>query len=154
MAYSSTLYLAAESPSAPYASMPPGTDRSVSPFSLDLRVARTSKANLFVVGSDRMVANVLSVAVPNMAQCTVIRCKDGRLLLPPVSLRPGTLVVRDVEALTADDQRELLEWMDAVQYRTQVISTTSRPLLERVEAGDFNDTLYYRLNKIYVELSE
>ena len=156
MEYSSTLYFAAESPTAPYASIPPRADDwSVSPsLHIDLRVARSSKANLFLVGTDRLIANVLSVAVPDLNQGAVIRSKGGRLLLPPVSSRLRTVVVRDVDGLTPEEQNGLLEWMDAVQHRTQVVSTTAAPLLERVDAGTFNDTLYYRLNKIYVELSE
>ena len=154
--YSPTLYLAAEFPTAPYTSMPPrGEDWTVSPsLHIDLRIARSTRANLFLVGADPLVSNALRVVVPDLNHGTVIRRRGGRLLLPPASSRLGTVVVHDVDTLTPDDQYGLLDWMDAVQYRTQVVSTTSAPMLMRVEAGAFNDTLYYRLNKIYVDLSE
>jgi DNA-binding NtrC family response regulator len=34
-----------------------------------------------------------------------------------------------------------------------VVSTTSAPLLPRVEAGEFNATLFYRLNTVCVDVT-
>jgi transcriptional regulator of acetoin/glycerol metabolism len=45
------------------------------------------------------------------------------------------------------------EWL-ASSNRPQVVSTASAPLLPLVEAGVFNDALYYRLNTVYIDLSE
>ena len=154
MEYSPTLYLAAEFPAAPTSMPPRGDDWTISPsLQFDLKVARATRANLFLVGSDPLVSNVLRAVVPDLNQGAVIRRPGGQLQLPPASSRPGTVVVRDVDTLTPDDQCGLLAWMDAVQHTTQVVSTTSAPLLMQVEMGAFNDTLYYRLNKIYIELS-
>jgi transcriptional regulator of acetoin/glycerol metabolism len=54
--------------------------------------------------------------------------------------------------LTLEEQRRLLEWLQETAGRTRVVSTTSAPLLPLVEDGVFLDTLYYRLNTVYVEL--
>jgi len=54
--------------------------------------------------------------------------------------------------LTMAEQRQLLEWLDAPATRMQVISTASMPMLPRVEARTFDETLYYRLNTIYIDL--
>jgi len=56
------------------------------------------------------------------------------------------LVLRDAPALSRDDQRRLLAWMDGKGSRTQVIATASRPLFPLVAAGLFENALYYRLN--------
>jgi transcriptional regulator of acetoin/glycerol metabolism len=64
------------------------------------------------------------------------------------------MVIQDVDMLTTGEQRRLLEWLDGANIRTQVISTASTPLLARVEARTFNETLYYRLNTTYIDLFE
>ena len=37
--------------------------------------------------------------------------------------------------------------------RTQVISTSRRPLISMVVGGDFLPSLYYRLNMVYIDLT-
>ena len=97
---------------------------------------------------------LVSLLVPDANPSVMIRRQDGGLLLPPATARPSTVVVRDVDALTADEQRALLAWLDSGESRTQVVSTASAPVLPLVEAGAFNDALYYRLNTVYINLSE
>jgi hypothetical protein len=120
----------------------------------ELSVARSSRANLLLVASDDLVVKLIRFVVPDLNQAATIRCQDGQLWLPPASFRFATVVVRDVEALTRDEQRRLCEWLHSGSNRTQVVSTSSAPLLTLVETGIFNDALYYRLNEIYVDLSE
>jgi transcriptional regulator of acetoin/glycerol metabolism len=119
----------------------------------DLNVARTTRANVLVVGPEPLVKNVLKLVAPATRHDGIVQSREGRLCLPS-PLRPSTVVVHDVDALTTAEQRQLLEWLDAPITRTQVISTASRPLLPRVEAQTFNETLYYRLNTIYIDLFE
>jgi hypothetical protein len=121
---------------------------------MDLNVARITKANLLLVGTEPHVVKLVSLLVPDANPSVMIRRQDGQLLLPPPASRPSTVVVRDVDALTVDEQRSLLEWMDSSQSRTQVVSTASAPVLPLVESGAFNDALYYRLNTVYINLSE
>lgn len=141
---------------APYSSRPlSGTD-SVAPLSAakDLKMAQATHTNVLVVGPNPIVKNVLSMVAPDARRDTAVQCQGGRLQLPQVSSRPAVLVVHDVDALTAAEQRTLLDWLEAASIRTQVVSTASVPLLPLVEAQVFNDTLYYRLNTIYIDLSE
>ena len=63
------------------------------------------------------------------------------------------MILREVGALSVDDQHRLLEWMDLTGGRTQIVSTTSTPLLSRVRAGGFLEALYYRLNTVCVDVS-
>ena len=141
---------------APHASMLPIRDDSKIPASVqrDLSVARLTRANLLVVGTERQVARLVSVAVPDSSQAAVVRCQNGRLLLPVASFGARTIVIRDVDALTREDQQKLCDWLDSRSDRAQVISTASVPLVPLVDGQLFNDALYYRLNMVYVDLSE
>lgn len=64
----------------------------------------------------------------------------------------GTVVLHDVDRLAVADQRHVEEWLDTVTGRTQVVSTSSQPLLPLIATGNFLDTLYYRLNTVYTDL--
>ena len=119
-----------------------------------MKIAYVSRTNVLIVGPEPHVNNALSLTAPDLTRDAVIQSRGGRLQLPAPSTGPATVVVRDVDSLTPVEQRRLLEWLDAGSTRTQVISTASVPLLPLVEARGFNDTLYYRLNTIYIDLSE
>ena len=66
----------------------------------------------------------------------------------------GTFVLSGVDELTARQQREVIAWMNLVQENVQVVSVASRPLFPLVEAGRFLESLYYRLNTLYIEIVE
>lgn len=119
----------------------------------DLNVARASKANTLLVGREQRVASLVRLLVAEHGAGAVLRGEDGRLLLPPAAAGVPTATIRDVEALTRDEQRALLNWLETAAG-TQVISTTSVPLLPLVEAHAFNDALYYRLNAVYINLAD
>jgi hypothetical protein len=120
----------------------------------DLNIARVTRANLLVVGPEPLVRNLLSLVASGTRRDAMVDAKAGRLELPASGARPSTIVVLDVDALTTSEQRRLLEWLDEATSHIQVISTASLPLLSRVEARTFNETLYYRLNTIYIDLFE
>jgi hypothetical protein len=141
---------------APYSSRPFNGADSAAPLTAakDLVMARTTQTNVLVVGPNPLVKNVLNLVALDARRDAAVQCQGGRLQLPQASSRPTMLVVHDVDALTAVEQRTLLDWLEAASARTQVVSTASVPLLPLVQAHAFNDTLYYRLNTIYVDLSE
>jgi hypothetical protein len=145
-----------DSATAPHASMLPIRDDSKIPPSIqrDLGVARASRANLLLVGTDRQVTRLLRLAVANPSHAAVVRCQNGRLPLPSARFGAETIVIRDVDALTCEDQWKLCEWLDSRSDRTQVISTASASLVPLVDSQLFNDALYYRLNVIYVDLTQ
>jgi transcriptional regulator of acetoin/glycerol metabolism len=138
-------------PIAPYTSE--GTDESHVWTSIhsDLNLARMTGANLMLVGS-KQVVNLLSVLVTDQQSAVVIQRHEG-LHLPASSAHVRTAVLRDVDTLTCQEQRCLLDWLTASsRHRMQVISTSSTPLLPLVKNGTFSDALYYRLNTVYIEL--
>ena len=141
---------------APHASMLPIRDDSKIPQAIqrDLGVARATRANLLIVGTERQVTRLLRLAIANPSQAAVVRCQNGRLPLPSALIGAETIVVRDVDALTSEDQWKLCEWLDSRSDRTQVISTSSAPLVPLVDGQLFNEALYYRLNVVYVDLTE
>ena len=120
----------------------------------DLFRARITKANVLLVGPDHLVENVVSLLVSDPTSSAMLHRRNGELMLPIASPRVRTAIVRDVDALTPEQQRRLLDWLGSTQNRPQVVSTTSAPLLPLVETGEFNDTLYYRLNTMYVDVCE
>jgi len=47
----------------------------------------------------------------------------------------------------------LLDWLDRAAGRTQVVSMTPASLWPRVQAGEFMDRLYYRLNTVCMDVT-
>ncbi len=64
----------------------------------------------------------------------------------------GALVIRDIAALSAPGQERLNRWLGEPGNRRHVIATTTEPLFSRVTLGDFDETLYYRLNVIMLKV--
>jgi hypothetical protein len=111
----------------------------------------TPRVNVLVAGRDEAVQLVLETLFVHIEKPIANWSPGEPLMLPPVG-RPGTLVLHDVAALEPGDQIRLLQWSARAMGSMQVISTTSAPLLPRIAAGTFIDTLYYRLNTVYIEL--
>ena len=116
----------------------------------DWRYLLSSRANVLLEGPDRAIVRAVAVLSPH--------------LRPPVQTCPrwghqtvaceGTLILRDVETLSAPDQQNLLLWLDEAGARVQVISVSSTPLFRRVLEEGFLDALYYRLNILYIPVDD
>jgi hypothetical protein len=108
----------------------------------DVCLAISNRANLLLVGKDDDVEPIIAAL-------------RSELLAPVTTWRPhgelaptGTLLLRDLGAMTQDDQHRVDEWLEATVGLTYVISTTRMSLLPRVRAAGFLERLYYRLNTI------
>ena len=79
----------------------------------------------------------------------------GRLVYPDEGLdvpaAPDSVIVRNVQDLTSDQQDRLMSWMDR-HPAIQIISTATCPLYPCVLAGTIRSALYYRLNILYFAL--
>jgi hypothetical protein len=117
-----------------------------------LNLMGTPRVNLLLIGIDGGVWNVLENLLTNLHTPVASWSPGQRLVLPPIT-RTGTMILHEVGALGQEDQRRLLEWSERAAGRTQIISTSSTPLLPRVQAGAFADVLYYRLNTVAVDVS-
>jgi hypothetical protein len=110
------------------------------------QVLWTARPNVLVTGLPDAVEQSLAALMPHL---DVPMCDWTPDVL---QRRPGeikTLVIHDVDALSAEQQGALAAWLDRPAIRrTQVVSTTNAPLFPRVAAGLFLEGLYYRLNML------
>lgn len=130
------------------------TASGVIPLSEVTALWRTAQANLLLVGAEAAVGDILDGLRADCRQ-PVETCEAGSFpaLSPPS--RAGTLILRDVGSLTQEGQRRLMEWLDDnVHDRIQVITTNAAALWPQVRDGAFTEALYYRLNVIYVDLTD
>ncbi len=121
----------------------------------DLLFKRTSRSNLLLIGGSTRVSKALEILLPNLRAPISVWFRGCQLVLPPIA-QTGTLILREVGALELDEQYRLHEWIERAEGRicgTQIVSTSGASLLQRVRAGVFLDTLYYRLNTVYIDIS-
>jgi DNA-binding NtrC family response regulator len=79
----------------------------------------------------------------------------------PTLSQCGTIFLRNVSRLPSPLQRRLSDRLAVLRtspgeprrIRRRVISSTPTPLVDRVEEGTFDGSLYYRLNVIHVVIS-
>ena len=119
---------------------------------VDLLLMGMPRVNLLLIAADGVVRYVIESLLLDLQE-PIARRKPGEHLTLPSPSDGGTLVIHDVGSLSADDQLRLLDWLERAEGRTQVVSTSSTPLLPRVASGTFIDTLYYRLNTVCVDVT-
>ena len=130
------------------------TTSGVSPLSNVTALLRTARANALLVGAEAAVLDMLRALRPSCRQ-PVETCEAGSFLAVSPPLRAGTLILRDVGSLTQEGQRRLMKWLDdTVHDRIQVITTNATGLWPQVRDGTFTEALYYRLNVIYIDLTD
>ena len=118
---------------------------------VDLLLMGMPRVNLLLIAPDGVVRFVLESLLLDLQEPVAQWRPGDELALPPVD-ESGTLVLHEPGSLTPGDQVRLLDWLERADGRTQVVSTSSAPLLPRVHAGGFFDTLYYRLNTVCVDV--
>lgn len=111
------------------------------------------RVNVLLAGTDDEVARVLQVLLEKVEQPIATWSPGEPFVLPSIDAT-RTFVIHELSALCLHDQIELLGWSGSAMGNTQVISTTSVPLIPRISGGAFIDTLYYRLNTVYVDVGE
>jgi hypothetical protein len=129
-----------------------GDDPHLARLAEELSLVGTARLNVMLVGSADKVRLVLQTHASSLRP-PVVTWSPGEPFVLPVVERTGTLILHEVGALSLHDQLQLLEWSASAVRRTQVISTTSSPLLGRVSGRGFVDALYYRLNTVYLDLN-
>ena len=87
---------------------------------------------------------VVSLLHPHTGKPIAWHYPPDRLNLPSADV--GALILTDAGALSGDDQKRLLDWINAEGSRTQIVSMTERRLFALVQSGVFDEALYYRLN--------
>ena len=118
----------------------------------DLQVAGMPHTNLLLAGGAGAIRIVLEMLWLELREPILKWRPDQRLDLPSPS-RAATLILYDVDTLSADDQHRVLRWLDETAGQVRVVSTSPKPLWPRVKSGAFSDVLYYRLNTVYVDVT-
>jgi transcriptional regulator of acetoin/glycerol metabolism len=109
--------------------------------------------NVLVVGSHAAVAEALHI-LAGICGDPVATCRAASPLALPPTAGTGALILRDVDCLTPAGQRRLMRWLENVSGRIQVIATSTKPLWSQVQGGFFLEALYYRLNVIYIDVTD
>jgi hypothetical protein len=108
--------------------------------------------NVLIAGTADAVEAALALLRPDFRAPLIHWRAGGPVTLPPAA-PAHTLIVEDVAALTPPEQSRLFAWLQRNNAATQVVATTSMPLLPLVEQGSFSSALYYALNVVYLEVS-
>jgi excisionase family DNA binding protein len=115
---------------------------------LDARtLARTATGNLLLVGPSGRIDCVLDEMRPELPDPILVA--DGPQFTPAMAGRARTVILRDVDAMPINKQREFLYWLSSAP-RTRIVSTASPDLFAQVGAT-FMTALYHKLKLVYVE---
>jgi hypothetical protein len=117
---------------------------------LELQAIGLPRVNLFLVGPESVTHPLLELLLPKLHDPITTWCPGQHFVLPPPEYT-GTMILYQVGALGRADQWRLLEHLGRVTGELQIVSTSSAPLMSRIHAGTFDDTLYYKLNHVYVD---
>ena len=119
----------------------------------DLRLIRGTEVSVMMVGPEQVLEELIGRVTAGFEPPQVVQCQNQQLRLPEPSSGTRGVWFRDVDALSAPEQRQLLQWLES-DRPGPVFSTASIPLFPLVQAGFFNETLLYRLNSVYIDLSD
>ena len=117
----------------------------------DLQVAGMPRTNLLLVGSQGAVRIVMEMLWLELRE-PILTWRPGQPLDLPTPGRASTLVLHDVNELTKDNQQRVIDWLDEIGSCIRVVSTTRTSLWPRLKSGEFDETLYYRLNTVCVDI--
>jgi hypothetical protein len=115
------------------------------------QIVLTSCLNVLVTGPTGATRALVEELRPRFRGAVIDVPTDEPLALPALT-GPATVILHDIDTLGRAAQREMLDWLDGIE-QTRVITTSNRPLLPLVAAGNFLDTLYYRLNTVHYRLA-
>ena len=117
----------------------------------DLQISSMPRTNVMVVGNTeatRIVVDMLRLDLRG----PVVKWRAGQPLALPVPGSCSTLVLENLTRLTDEEQLRVLRWLDDVRGKIRVVSTAGVPVWPRVQTGEFNEVLYYRLNIVFVDM--
>jgi len=120
---------------------PDDLDRSAFPAEI-LRTLETHRPNLLLIGSPSHLPPVLRI-LEGSAVPPVVSCGAPRFALAERAI--GTLVIHGANRLNEHQQRQLHNWLPRHPL-TQVILTTSEPLIPLVLRNAFDADLFFQLN--------
>jgi hypothetical protein len=122
-----------------------------SAFRRDLQVGSMPRTNVLVAGNPEATGIVVDMLRLDL-RGPVVKWRAGQPLELPAPGQAATLVLDNLTRLSSDEQTHILGWLEEVMGRVRVVSTTGVPVWPLVQAGQFNEDLYYRLNMVFVDM--
>jgi hypothetical protein len=119
-------------------------------FETECSSLRDRHSNLLLEGPAEVTDALLFLLRPHLREPILWKRSGAPLDLP--ADQGDTLVLRDVAALSADEQQRLLRWLEEKEPPRQVVSTTTIPVFPLVAHGLFDSVLYYRLNVMLLQV--
>jgi Sigma-54 interaction domain len=113
---------------------------------------REAKPNVLICGEPMFVDSFLGLLAGHCAS-PIRRISHSGALGALSGIEDGTVVLENAEQYKESEQRAVLDWLANTDAAIQLITTTGKPLFDLVEQGQFLDSLFYRINTIYLELS-
>ncbi len=124
--------------------------RGVSVITAEMAIlARAPYPNGLFVGVH--AARALAALLPHVSR--VVTEWDPRTCAELPRVANGTLVIWHVDLLDAHAQRRLHDFLDPSNQAGQMISVAASDPFERLQRGEFLDSLYYRLNVVRIDAS-
>jgi hypothetical protein len=108
--------------------------------------------HVLLVGDDASVSPALARLRPQL-RGPISQWRPAVATDPP-RVTSGALIIWGVDALSPDQQCQLLAWMTGAGANVQIISISERQLFPRVWQKAFLDDLYYRLNMVCLALDD
>jgi hypothetical protein len=118
---------------------------------LEWRAVCEGRYNLLLEGPEASTNAALLLLKPHLIGIVHWKQWTAPLELPPRTVR--TLILENVDSLSATDQTSLLTWMAAADTPIQIVSTTTQSLFPFVVRGLFDERLYYRLNTVFLHIA-
>ena len=110
---------------------------------------RSAPHALMLEGPEASTEAVLRFLEPCFREPVMWKRRGAPLEVPAGEI--GVLILQDVDGLTAEEQSNLVRWIDANPH-TKIVSTTAHRLFPLVTRGHFDITLYYRMNVVLLHL--
>ena len=114
-----------------------------------LPILRLGFPNLLLIGDDAALESAFQRIQPYLRAAIAPWIPDIASIVPATAF--GTLVVKDVRRLDGRQQAALTALIGAVPD-IQVVSMARAPVYPLIEAGEFLEDLYYRLNVVTLDL--
>lgn len=119
---------------------------------LDVETAIGSHPNVMLVGSAGAAKELITIFEPHLALPVVEW--DPCASADPPSLSYGTVIVWNVDQMQPPEQQRLDAFVRDHWRGVQIVSVAEGELFDRVQRGDFLETLYYRLNLVRIHVNE
>ena len=110
---------------------------------------RSPQHNVLLEGPAASTDAVLRLLAPHLHEPVMWKARGAPFEVPAGEI--GTLILQDVDGLSAHEQGGILTWIDA-RPDVQIVSTTAHRLYALVACRRFDAALYYRLNVILLNV--